>query len=125
MEPLFKETKIMATNEIIKSESCVLALHDINQCLPFSLKFTDLHNYSTQNSANHQLPLPQVKTTNYGLHSIRYKTAKHWNSMKNSSNLNFANNFVSSENSLKYSRKMFTRITQQSYDLFKGIQLTL
>ena len=82
--PLFKEAKIMTINEIIKSENCVLALHQhINQCLPLSLKNlltieNDLHNYSTRNSVNHQLPLPQVKTTNYGLHSIRYTTAKHW-----------------------------------------------
>ena len=52
VEPLFKETKIMTLNEIIKSENCLLALHHINQCLPLSLKNiltneNDLHNYST------------------------------------------------------------------------------
>ena len=52
VEPLFKETKIMTLNEIIESESCLLALHHINQCLPLSLKNlptveNDLHNYST------------------------------------------------------------------------------
>ena len=63
VEPLFKEGKIMALNEIRKSENCLLALHHINQCLPLSLKNlltieNDLHNYSTQNSVNHQLALP-------------------------------------------------------------------
>ena len=106
VEPLFKEAKIMTLNEIIKSENCLLALHHINQCLPLSLKNlltieNDLHNYSTQNSVNHQLALPQVKTTNYGLHSIRYTTAKHWNSVQNSLKLNFANSFVSSKKFLK------------------------
>ena len=110
VEPLFKETKIMTLNEIIKSENCLLALHHINQCLPLSLKNlltneNDLHNYSTRNSTNHQLTLPQVKTTNYGLHSIIYRTAKHWNSVENSLNLNFANNFVSSKKFLKEFRK--------------------
>ena len=54
--------------------------------------------------ANHQLALPQVKTTNYGLHFIRYRTAKHWNSVQNSLNLNFAN-FVSSKKFLKAFKK--------------------
>ena len=81
-------------------------MHHINQRLPLSLKNlltneNDLHNYSTQNSVNHQLALPQVKTTNYGLHSIRYTTAKHWNSVQNSLKLNFANNFASSKEFLK------------------------
>ena len=52
-EPLFKETKIIILNEMIKS-NCLLALHHINQCLPLSLKNlltneNDLHNGSTQN----------------------------------------------------------------------------
>ena len=67
---------------IIKSENYLLALHHINQCLPLSLENlltneNDLDNYSTQSSVNHQLALPQVKTINYGLHSIRYRAAKH------------------------------------------------
>ena len=110
VQPLFKETKIMTLNEIIKSENCLLALHHINQCLPLSLKNlltneNDLHSYSTQNSTNHQLALPQLKTINYRLHSIRYRTAKHWNSVQNSLNLNFANNFVSSKKFLKAFKK--------------------
>ena len=110
MEPLFKETKIMTLNEIIKSENYLLALPHINQCLPLSLKNlltneNDLHNYSNRNSANHQLAPPQVKTTNYGLNSVRYRTATHWNSVQNSLNLNFANNFVS----FKQFRKAFKK----------------
>ena len=96
----------MTLNETIKSENCILALRHINQCLPSSLKNlltieNDLHNYSTRNSANHQLALPQVKTTNYGLYSIRYRIAKRWNSVQNSLKLNFANDFVSSKKFLK------------------------
>ena len=79
----------MTLSEIIKSEDCLLALYHINQCLPLSIKNlltigNDLHNYSTRNSVNHKLALPQVKTTNYRLHSIRYRTAKHWKSVQNS-----------------------------------------
>ena len=100
----------MTLNEIIKSENCLLALNHINQCVPLSLtnlltNENDLHCYSTRTSTNHHLALPQVKTTNYGLHSIRYRTAKHWNSVQNSLNLNFANNFVSSKKFLKAFKK--------------------
>ena len=59
------------------------------------------HYDSTQNSANHNLTLPQIKTTNHRLHSIRYMIATHWNSVQNSLDLNFANNFVSFEKLLK------------------------
>lgn len=48
---------------------------------------TDLCNYSTRNSVNHQLARPQLKTTNQGLHYMRYKTAKYWNYVQNSFNL--------------------------------------
>ena len=98
----------MTLNEIIKSENCLLALHHINQCLPLNLRNlltteNDFHTTTvyTRNSVNHQLALPQVKTNNHRLHSIRYKTAKHWNSVQNSLKLNFANSFVSSKKFLK------------------------
>ena len=110
LETLFKKTKLMTLNETIKSENRLLALHHINQCLPLSLKYlltneNDPQNYITWNSANLQLALPQEKTTNYGLYSIRYRTTKYWNSVQNSLNLNFANNFVSPKKFLKAFKK--------------------
>ena len=94
----------------MKSENCLSTLHHINQSLPLSLKNlltneNDLHNYSTRSSVNNQLALPQLKTINYGLHSIRYRTAKHWNSVQNTVNLNVANNFISSRKFLKAFKK--------------------
>ena len=67
LESLFKGTNIMTLNEIIKSESCLLALHHINQCLPLSLKNlliieNDLQNCNSRKSVNHQLALPQIRT---------------------------------------------------------------
>ena len=55
--------------------------------------------YSSRNSVNHQLALPQVKTTNCGLHSIRCRTAKHCNCVQNSSKK--TNNLLSSKKFLK------------------------
>ena len=126
VEPLFKEAKIMTLNEIIKSENCLLALHHINQCLLLSLKKlltieNDLNDYRTRNSVNHQLALPQVKTTNYGLHSIRYRTTKQWNFVQNSLKLNLLIVLFLLRNSLKLSRRIFTQIIQQLYNIFKGV----
>ena len=45
------------------------------------------------------------KNTNYALHSIRYRTVKHWKSEQNSLKLNFANNFVSFKKFLKAFKK--------------------
>ena len=72
---------------------------------------------STQNSVNHKLALPQVKTTNY---SITYKIAKPWDSvLQNSLKPSFANNFVSSKKLLKHSRTFTqTQIIQLLYDTF-------
>ena len=124
-EALFKGTKIMTVNEIIKSENCLLALHHINQYLPLSLKNlltieNDLHNWSTQNSVNHKLALPQVKTTTYGLYSITYRIAKPRDPvLQNSLKPSFANNFVSSKKLLKHSRTFTqTQIIQLLYDTF-------
>ena len=94
----------------MKSENCLLDLHHIKRMPAIKSKKlltceNDLHNCSTQNSANCQLALPQVKTTNYELDSIRYRTAKHWKSVQNSLNLNFTNNFVSSKKFLKAFKK--------------------
>ena len=79
----------MTLSKIIKPEDCLLALYHIKQYLPLSIKHlltteNDLHNYSTRNSVKHKLALPEVKSTNYGLHSLRYRTAKHWKSVQNS-----------------------------------------
>ena len=84
----------------------------------------DLHNYSTRNSANYHLALTQLKpqTMDYVLLD---ENTKHWNSAQNSLNLSFANNFVSSKTFLKAFKEKFPRIIQQSFDLFKDIQLTL
>ena len=59
--------------------------------LPMSFKNllrneNDLNNHDTQNPANCQLALPQVKTTTYGLHSIRYRVAL-WYSVQKTSAL--------------------------------------
>ena len=74
---------------MVKSENCHLALHHINQCLPLSLENlltneNDLNNYSTQNSANHQLALPQVKTTNHARHCLIAMIEKWLDSMDKS-----------------------------------------
>ena len=61
----------------------------------------------------------------YGLHSIRYRAAKHWDSVQNSLKLNFANNSVPSKKFVKHSRTALTQIIQLLFDILKGIQLSL
>ena len=79
----------------------------------------------TRNSANHQFALPQVKTTNYGLRSYRYRTAKYCNFVQNTLNLNFANNFFCHSKKFFKAFKKNIHLNQQSCDLYKGIQLIL
>ena len=62
---------------------------------------------TNENDLHSQSPVcsPSSKNHNNGFHSIRYRTAKYWNSVRNTLNLNFANNFVSSKKFLKAFKK--------------------
>ena len=37
------------------------------------------HNYMTRNSVNNKVPLPSVRTTVYGIKSIRFQSVREWN----------------------------------------------
>ena len=126
-EPLFKESKTFTLNTKIKLENCLLALNHINHCLLIGLtnqfrNENDLHNHNNRNSMNHQLALPKAEITTCGLHSVRYRTAKHWNFVQNKSNMNFADNFVSSAKFQTVFKEIITQKNPPSHRLFKSEQ---
>ena len=45
-------------------------------------KIQQINTYNARGSYCNKLNLPQVRTTHYGLQSIKYKSAKAWNEMK-------------------------------------------
>ena len=105
-KPLFIDSKIMTFQDIIKSEDCILVLQRISRTLPSNLqnlfKIAEHQNtHHTRNTANQQITLSQVRTTNYGLNSSTYKAAKDWNSVQKSINFNFLHDYLSPKKFIK------------------------
>ena len=85
--PLFKEYKILKFQDHIVLENCLL-IHDfLNNKLPqsFNNYFKTTNNIynsvSTRNSRAGSIFVPHVKTTKYGINSIKRKAILSWNSL--------------------------------------------
>ena len=68
-------------------QDCLLVLNALNNEVPEALQelfknTTNQHYYNRREVYPNKLNLPQVRTTHYGLQSIKYKSAKAWNEMK-------------------------------------------
>ena len=100
-EPLFKEMKILRLNDIIQIENSLLVLNETNNALPeafneFFQSANNHHDHNTRDAIHKRINLPQVKTTQYGLNSMKYKSAKDWNNIQQKvTNFNVKENHVS------------------------------
>ena len=86
-DPLFKQLKIIKLDQMIQMDNCLLVLNHINKSLPktfenFFQYFNNQHNHNTRDSSSKKIVLPQVKTTHYGLQSIKYRAGKDWNNIQ-------------------------------------------
>ena len=90
--PLFSKLKILSCDEIVNLQNCLLVLNALNKEVPKALQelfknTINQHYYNTRRGYCNKLNLPQVRTTHYGIQSIKYKSAKAWNA-ENSDKLN-------------------------------------
>ena len=90
---------------------CLLVLNVLNNEVPKTLQeffknITDQYYYNTRVAYYSKLSLPHVRTTRYGLQSIKYKSTKAWNEIQNkiSDRLNTG---YSSKNRLSKSLKKY------------------
>ena len=86
-KPLFSKLKILSFDEIVNLQNCLLVLNVLKKEVPEALQellknTANQHYYNTRGAYRNKLNLPQVRTTHYGLQSIKYKSAKAWNEMK-------------------------------------------
>ena len=86
-KPLFSKLKILSFDEIVNLQNCLLALNVLNNEVPKGLQelfknTANQHYYNIRGAYRNKRNLPQVRTTHYGLQSIKYKSAKAWNEMK-------------------------------------------
>ena len=103
--PLFKELKILTIFEIFKLEIIKFVYDSLNKNNPnqFINYFTYPSNYyNTSNNREDKINIPQVRTTTYGLKSIKYSAALIWNDIPFSirSNVTSRKNLISKVKSL-------------------------
>ena len=78
--------------KLLIKQNCLLVLNALNNEVPEALQelfknATNQHYYNTRGVYPNKLNLPQVRTTHYGLQSVKYKSAKAWNFAINFLNL--------------------------------------
>ena len=82
---IFKELKIIKVRDVIKMHQLRVSFDFLNNSLPSDLmslfqRSSDIHpNLDLNSSVNELLYIPRVKTTTYGIKSIKYHCAKLWN----------------------------------------------
>ena len=86
-KPLFSKLRILSFDEIVNLQNCLLVLNVLNnevlEGLQELFKNTiNQHHYNTRLAYRNKLNLRQVRTTHYGLQSIKYKYVKAWNEIK-------------------------------------------
>ena len=80
-KPLFSKLKILSFDEIVNLQNCLLVLNVLDNEVPEALhelfkNTTNQDYYNARGAYHNKLNLPQVRTTHYGLQSIKYKSAK-------------------------------------------------
>ena len=81
--PLYKIMKILKLNDVILFNNCMFVLKRIRNEQPslFS-NFKVSHNEHNYNVRGANIIKPTIKTTTYGLDSIKYKLADDWNKLQ-------------------------------------------
>ena len=86
--PLYHKSKILKLCDHVKLQNFVFVHNSLNDNLPLPLRNTfqvvaDINSYNTRASDQHKIALPKVRTLYYGLNSIKYRSAAHWNLLVN------------------------------------------
>ena len=86
-KPLFNELRVLSFDETANLQNCCLVLNVLDKEVPkafheFLKKIANQHYYNSRAAYHNKLKLPQVRTTHYGLQSIKYKSAKAWNEIQ-------------------------------------------
>ena len=81
--PLYKASKILKSDNI-RLQNFLFVYHDLHGNLPPALnnafKLTDFsHDYVTRGTVLHKVKSPPVRTTVFGLRSIKFQSCQDWN----------------------------------------------
>ena len=104
--PLFKELEILKVTDLFKLCTLKFVYDSLNKLNPFQFHTYynyPHHNYNTDAIRNLRLAPPKIRTSTYGLKSLKHTGCMLWN------NLSFA------EKNIKY-KNAFSRIQKKTYD---------
>ena len=82
--PLFNKLNLLIIQDIFKLEITKFVYDSVNKINPPQFhSYFKLSNspYNTKSSTQHKLFLPQIRTTNYGIKSIKFTGALTWNDL--------------------------------------------
>ena len=119
-------SNIFAQSNILKFEDCVhyrninLVKNSTEKSVPasfndFFIQTQEIHQHNTRGASNNLTDIPQSRTSFYGMHSIRSKSAIAWNIMQCELGFNFSD----------YDFKTLTKIFRQSFCSLPRVRLTV
>ena len=82
----------MSLSQDVRMENSLLVLKHFKKETPQANAdlfqyVNEQHHHNTRGALSKNVKLPQVRTTKYGLESIQYKSAKDWNYLLNTMNI--------------------------------------
>ena len=79
---MFLDNKLVKFDDLIKVEQLKLMFDFENKNLPIDLLdklSSDINSHTTRSASEGCMFIPQIKTTNFGIKSLRYSAAVLWN----------------------------------------------
>ena len=94
-DPIFKKLELLKVTDLYKLCTLKFVYESVNKLNPFQFHTYysyPTHNYNTDAIRNIKLALPKIRTSTYGLKSLKYSGCILWN------NLSFAERNIKSKN---------------------------
>ena len=84
--PLYYKSNILKLTDHVKIQNIIYVLNSLKGDLPLALKDSfktaaEVYTYTTRSASQYKIILPKVRTQNYGINSIKYRSAACWNAI--------------------------------------------
>ena len=84
--PLYHKSNILKLTDHVKIQNIIYVFNSLKGDLPLALKDSfktaaEVYSYTTRSASQYKIILPKARTQNYGINSIRYRSAACWNAI--------------------------------------------
>ena len=108
--PLYHKSKILKLSDHVRLENFFYVHNSLNGNLPLPLRNTfqlvaDTHSINTRDASKFKIMLPKVRTQNYGINIITYRSVAFWNtivSLFSNEKFHRLSKFICKKNITKY-----------------------